>query len=427
MEWTMAQRRAVTKKLAQKYRGANRKARGQILDTLVELNQYNRCYAGWLLRHWGRKYLVKIDGKMVQLVVGQSKSRVVSSRPRRYDEPVVRVLKRIWESFDYMCGQRLAAMMKELLPVLVGAGEMVCSPRTYQKLLAISGASIDRLLRPYKQAMKLRGRTHTKPTSLLKAQIPIRTWAELTVKEPGHYQADLVGHEGGNARGEYAFSLDCIELFSGWSEPRALRNRANIRVCSAVEDICRLAPVPMKSLHTDSGGEFINTLLFDWCQRQHIEFCRGRPQRRNDTCYVEQKNFNLIRLAVGYARFDTLEELRLMRQIYAQLRLLVNHFYPSMKLVHKRRVGSHIYKRYDSPKSPYRRLMDCPAVDEQIKQRLQEEHRRLRPLRIKKTIACLQDQLYRLARSKYSPAGGPVPVAEITQGEEVPILADSHV
>lgn len=427
MEWTMAQRRAVTRKLAQNYRGADRKSRGQMLDKLVELAGYNRCYAGWLLRHWGRKYLVKIDGKMVQLVVGQSRPRVPRPRPRRYDEPVVRVLKRIWESFDYMCGQRLAAMMKELLPVLVGGGEIICGLRTYQKLLVISAASIDRLLRPYKKAMRLRGRTHTKPTSLLKAQIPIRCWSELSVNEPGHYQADLVGHEGGNARGEYAFSLDCIELFSGWSEPRGLRNRAHVRVCSALEDIRRQAPVPMKSLHTDSGGEFINTLLFSWCQRHHIDFCRGRPQRRNDTCYVEQKNFNLIRLAVGYARFDTLEQLRLMRQIYAHLRLLVNHFYPSMKLIEKRREGSHIYKRYDSPKSPYRRLLDCPRVDEQIKQRLQEEHRRLKPLRIKKTIAGLQDQLYRLAERRYPPAGGHLPLVQITEAEEVPILADSHV
>ena len=427
MEWTMAQRRAVTQKLAQQYRGASRKRRGQILDTLVGLTGYNRCYAGWLLRHWGRKYLVKIDGQMVQLVVGRSKPRVTSSRPRRYDQSVVRVLERIWESFDYMCGQRLAAMLKEMLPVLVGAGEIVCSPRSYERLLVISGASIDRLLRPYKDAMKWRGHTHTKPTNLLKAQIPMRSWSELSVNEPGHYQADLVGHEGGNARGEYAFSLDCIELFSGWSEPRALRNRANIRVCSALEDIRRQAPVPLKSLHTDSGGEFINRLLLDWCQRHHLQFYRGRPERRNDTCYVEQKNFRLIRLAVGYARFDTLEELRLMRQIYAQLRLLVNHFYPSMKLIEKRRVGSHIYKRYDRPKSPYRRLLDCPAVDEQIKERLREEHRRLRPLQIKNTIAGLQEQLYRLARRKYSPAGGPVPLAHITQAEEVPILEESHV
>jgi hypothetical protein len=420
MEWTMAQRRAVSQKLAQEYRGADRKAKGRLLDTLVKLAGYNRCYAAWLLRHWGRKYLLKVDGRQVQLVVGATRPRAPVARPRRYDEPVVKVLKGIWESFDYMCGQRLAALLKEVLPVLLGGGELYCNPRTYQKLLAISGASIDRLLRPYKAARRLRGRTLTKPISLLKAQIPIRTWSEHPVNEPGHYQADLVGHDGGCARGEYAYSLDCIELFSGWSEPRALRNRAHVRVCSAVEDIQQNVPVPMNSLQTDSGGEFINTRLWTWCSRHHIQFYRGRPHRRNDTCHVEQKNFNLIRLAVGYARFDTPEEVRLLGQIYAQLRLLVNHFYPSMKLVHKQRVGSRVIKRYDSPKSPYRRLLDCPSLETHIKQRLREEHRRLRPLQLKKHIAQLQDQLYCLARNKYSPASGPVSAEQLPLMQEVP-------
>jgi hypothetical protein len=426
MEWTMAQRRVVTRKLAQEYRGADRQGKGKVLDTLVKLTGYNRCYAAWLLRHWGRRYWVSIDGKLVRLVVGAVRPRKAVTRLRRYDEPVLKVLKRIWESFDYMCGQRLAAMMKEMLPVLVGGGELYCNPTTYQKLLSISGASIDRLLKPSKAAMKLRGRTHTKPTSLLKAQIPIRTWSELPVKEPGHYQADLVGHDGGNARGEYAFSLDCIELFSGWSEPRALPNRAHLGVCAAAEDIRQVAPVPIKSLHTDTGGEFINLRLLDWCQRHQIDFRRGRPYRRNDTCYVEQKNFNLIRQAVGYARFDTPQEVHLLGQLYAELRLLVNHFYPSMKLVEKRRVGSHVYKRYDTPQTPYRRLLDCAELEQGIKDRLREEHRRLRPLRLKKRIAELQAQLYRLARAKYSPANGLQPQAETTEHEEVPIQADWH-
>jgi hypothetical protein len=144
----------------------------------------------------------------------------------------------------------------------------------------------------------------------------------------------------------------------------------------------------------------------------------GRPYRQNDTCHVEQKNFNLIRLAVGYARFDIPEEVQLLGQIYAQLRLLVNHFYPSMKLVEKCRVGSRVSKRYDLPKSPYRRLLDCPSLEEAIKQRLHEEHRRLRPLRLKKRIAELQDQLYRLARKKYPQLNGPLPEGELTPSEQ---------
>jgi hypothetical protein len=144
---------------------------------------------------------------------------------------------------------------------------------------------------------------------------------------------------------------------------------------------------------------------------------------------VEQKNFNLIRLAVGYARFDTPQEVHLLGQLYAELRLLVNHFYPSMKLVEKRREGSHVYKRYDTPQTPYRRLLECAELDQGIKQRLREEHRRLRPLQLKKRITELQDQLYRLVRAKNSPANAVVSMAETAEqaeDEEVPIQADWH-
>ena len=150
---------------------------------------------------------MKIDGQMVELRVGAVKKRKAVQRPRQYDEPVVKMLKTIWESIDYMCGQRLAAFLKETLPVLVGTGELYCNPSTYNKLLAISGATIDRLLRAEKEKRRIRGRSHTKPTSRLKAQIPILTWSELKVEEPGHYQFDLVGHDGGNTRGEVNIRL----------------------------------------------------------------------------------------------------------------------------------------------------------------------------------------------------------------------------
>ena len=160
-------------------------------------------------------------------------------------------------------------------------------------------------------------------------------------------------------------------------------------------------PVDLKSIHTDNGGEFINTLLAGWCMSKKIDFYRARPHRRNDTCHVEQKNYNVIRQAVGYARFDTQEELQLICEIYEHLRLLVNHFYPSAKLIEKRREGSRVYKKYDQPKSPYRRLMEWKELPEEVRQKLKEEHRRLRPTQLKKRITELQDQLYQIARSKH--------------------------
>ena len=422
MDLTMGQKRAVTNKLAKSYRGAGKNKKSEILDTLVQVTGYNRCYASWLLRHWGRKYLVKIDGQMVELRVGMVKKRKTAPRPRQYGQPVVQVLTMIWKSFDYMCGQRLASFLKETLPVIVGTGELHCSHTTYQKLMHISGATIDRLLRPEKEKQRIRGHSHTKPTSRLKAQIPILTWSELKVDEPGHYQVDLVGHDGGNTRGEFAYSLDCEELFSGWVEPRSLRNRAHRWTVQALDDVEKMVAVQIKSIHTDNGGEFINKLLLQWCQKRGIKFYRGRSNRKNDTCYVEQKNFNIIRQAAGYARFETEEEIQLLAEMYKHLRLLVNHFYPSAKLIEKRREGAHMYKKHDKPQTPYRRLMDCDAVSKEVKQRLFEEHKRLRPMLLKRRITEIQDRLYYLARVKRSPSGHRV----LTEGVVPPRLKEEE-
>jgi hypothetical protein len=267
--------------------------------------------------------------------------------------------------------------------------------------MQISGATIDRLLSEEKARLRLRGKTHTKPTSVLKAQIPVRTWSEVELTQPGHFQIDLVGHEGGVSRGEFAYSLDSMDLFSGWVEPRSLKNRAHRWTVQAMEDVRIQSPIPLKSIHSDNGGEFINKQLLRWCDKHGIRFYRSRSARKNDTCYVEQKNFNIIRQAVGYARFDTEQELVLIDELYSQLRLLVNHFYPSAKLVEKRREGSRVYKRHDTPKTPYRRLVECENIDQQIKEQLKEQHRKLRPLQLKQRITEIQEHLYRLASRKY--------------------------
>jgi len=399
-ELTMGQRKGVTAKLAKRYRGASKKEKGRILDTLVKVTEYNRCYASWVLRHYGRRHLMKIDGRMVELVALNTLKRQEVPRPRIYDEPVVKTLKMIWESFDYMCGQRLAEFLKEVLPVLVGSGEVYCSETTYEKLLKISPATIDRLLRDEKQKLRVRGTSHTKAVGILKAQIPIRTWSEVTAPEPGHFQIDLVGHDGGDSHGQFAYSLDALDLYSGWVEPRALQNRAHRWTLEAVQDIYETAPMSLKTIHSDNGGEFINERLLSWCQSKQIDPYRSRAYKKNDTCFIEQKNYSVIRQAVGYARFDTQEEVKLLQELYSNLRLLVNHFYPSTKLIEKKRVGSKVHKRYDKPKTPYRRLLECEAVSEETKEKLRSEHRRLRPMELKKRIMQTQDQLYQSARRK---------------------------
>lgn len=179
-----------------------------------------------------------------------------------------------------------------------------------------------------------------------------------------------------------------------------VKNRAQRWTAEALEEVRVTMPFAMKSLHSDNGTEFINARLLGWTQIHKLQFSRSRPHRKNDNAHVEQKNYSIIRQAVGYARFDTEEELKLVKELYEHLRLLVNHFYPSAKLIEKRREGAKVYKKHDEPKSPYRRLMDSEQVPQEIKERLAKEHRRIRPLKLKQRISELQKDLYGFATRK---------------------------
>jgi hypothetical protein len=269
-----------------------------------------------------------------------------------------------------------------------------------EKLLRISAATVERMLKEERAKHRLKGNSHTKPSSLLKSQIPIVISSELNRDEPGHYQIDLVGHDGGNPNGQFAFSLDAIELSSGWVEPRGLLNKAHRWSLQALQSVHESSPVPVKSVHSDNDSAFLNDALQSWCKRMHIPYARGRPYHSNDTCFVEQKNYNIVRQALGYARFDTHQELELITELYENLRLLVNFFYPSVKLLAKKREGSRIRKIYDAPKSPCRRLLEDPQVSNAHKIRLRHQKLKLDPLQLKDNIVRIQSRLYVLANRK---------------------------
>jgi hypothetical protein len=249
---------------------------------------------------------------------------------------------------------------------------------------------------------RVKGNRHTKPSNLLKNSIPIATSSEVRVQEPGHYQIDLVGHDGGNPNGQFAFSLDAVELFSGWVEPRAMLNRAHSWTKQALISVKAASPVPMKSLHSDNDSSFLNHTVQRWCAAQAppILYRRGRPYHSNDTCYVEQKNYNIVRQALGYARYETQQEVQLIGELYENLRLLINFFYPSMKLLEKKRVRGRIRKRYDQPKTPAQRLLDCAALPAQIHRSLRQQLGTLDPFVLKGNITRIQTQLLALVRSK---------------------------
>jgi hypothetical protein len=402
MRLTMDQKRAVTGKLAAKYRSCStRTQRAKILEDVQELTGYNRHYTAWLLRNFGRARLLRDSkGKPVRLVVGRRNLRRPVVRPRKYDAAVKKILALLWECFDQMCGKRLVAILPDVLPVLARRKGLPQADPVYKKLLEISAATIDRLLKPERAKRRLKGIAHTKPSSLLKSSIPIVISSELPVGEPGYYQLDLVGHDGGNPNGQFAFTLNAVELFSGWVEPRILLNKAQRWSKEALKSIQIASPLPLKGLHSDNDSAFLNEPLQRWCATQSIPYTRARPYHSNDTCYVEQKNYNIVRQAVGYARYETPEEVQLIERLYENLRLLINFFYPSMKLLEKKRVGGRIRKRYDQPKTPARRLLDCGSIPAQIQTCLRQQLSSLDPLVLKGNIAKLQTQLLALVRSK---------------------------
>jgi hypothetical protein len=405
MGLTMKERRALARESANKYRSASKKQKGALLEVFIEQTQYSRRYASWLLRNWGRRVYAWIDGEPIRFMVGVPRGKTPRKRPRVYDQPVRQALRGLWHLFDFMCGKRLAIMIRTTLETLVSSGELTLRPEVMEKLLSVSPATIDRLLSKDRRSLRLRSRSRTKPGTLLKHQIPIRTFHQWEEKKPGFFEIDLVGHDGGIAEGEYAYTLTATDVDSGWTELRPLRNRAQKWATAALEDIRTLSPIPILGIDSDNGSEFINDNTLRWCKDKQITFTRSRPYRTEDTCYVEQKNGAMVRRLVGYQRYDTERELELLAQLYQRARLLENFFYPSMKLKSKTRVGSKVRKRYDAPRSPYQRLLDSPHVSQQNKGLLILQKAELNPAQLKREIAGIQQSLWAIgvAKKKMAP------------------------
>jgi len=383
MELTMRQRQAVTRRLAQEYQRSSKKRKGQLLDTLVQLTGYQRSYAARVLRQRSQP----------------SRPRT-RHKPPTYDGEVFRALGQIWVICACLCGKRLTPYLPEIIPVLERCGELSLTAEVRQQLMTISAATIDRLLAPVRKRYQLRPRTTTKPGTLLKHQIPIRTFSQWDEARPGFVEVDLVSHDGGIPGPDVIQTLDLTDVSSGWTETQAVKNKAQVWVFAALQQIQARLPFALLGLDSDNGSEFINDQLRRFCQEQKITFTRSRPYRKNDSCFVEQKNYSVVRRAVGYARYDTSEELALLNELYGYLRLYTNYFQPVMKLVEKKRVGSRVQKRYDRAKTPYRRLLESPHLEEAAKRRLEAEYAQLNPVELQRQMERLVGRLSELGRRK---------------------------
>jgi hypothetical protein len=385
MPLSMAEKKAVTKAMRDRYGRARKKERGRMLDEFVQLTGYSRNYAARALR---RKPGRRRAGPETR---GCKKT---------YTSEIMIPLRKLWSSLDAACGKRVAAGMADALDALVRSGEIECDERTLSLLRSMSAATIDRLLAPDRSGLALKGRATTKPGTLLKHQIPIRTWAEWDDDRAGFLEIDLVAHCGPTTAGEYCNTLDATDIATGWTETRAVRNKAQVHVFSALQDIVAHLPFPLLGIDSDNGGEFINDELRRFCDAGQVTFTRSRPYNKNDGCHVEQKNWSVVRQNVGYGRFDTKAELEVLNRIYALLRLHTNFFMPSAKLIEKVRDGSRVTKRYDRPKTPYRRVLECEEVSEAMKAKLTAQFLELNPADLRRRIAKLQKRLYALNAAK---------------------------
>ena len=396
----MHERLALTNTMATQYRRSTKKEKGELLNAYCTATGYSRKYAIRILSTWGKVKLARIDGKLIRLKAG---GRIQKSYPQRvkiYDEAFQKALVKVWEFSDFMCGKRLVAFIKIIAAFIRGNELFAFTDEIWSKLMQVSAATVDRLLQSERKKYRIKGRSRTKPGAILKQDIPIRTFADWDDARPGFLEIDLVSHEGGNASGDFCFTLTATDVATGWTEVRGIRNKAQKWTVEALGHIATVLPFAVLGVDSDNGSEFINAHLKRHCEKHHITFTRSRPYRKNDGCFVEQKNDLIVRRTAGYLRYDTENELALLNQMYDAVRLWVNFFHPSVKLISKTRVGSKVKKTYDSPQTPYQRIMASKQVSTTHKERLSRQFKASNPIKLQRTVEKCKDKLQDMVTEK---------------------------
>ena len=354
-----------------RYRLAGKSIRTFMLNEFCSNTGYHRKYAIKLFNHQPK----------------ENKGRVGCGK--KYDGKLfASVIIPIWELLDYPCGSRLQPELINMAEAMARSDEIKITEEIKNRLRTISGKTLDRRLKKEIEIRRLnRSRGTTRHGTLLKSSIPIKL-TEWDRQELGLAEMDTVAHNGGDPSGECVYSLDSVEIFSGWSEQYAVMGKGERGVVAAIEDIKNNLPFKLTGLDSDSGGEFINWHLVRYCQKNNLYFTRSRPYMKNDNAYVEQKNNTHIRKLLGYERFDNPAQLRLMNDLYRnEWRLFSNFFRPVMKIERKEKINNSLCRKiYDTAKTPYRRLMESDQISQEQKTKLRELYLSLNPVQLKKNI-----------------------------------------
>lgn len=380
--------REYTEAVRGRYFRATKKEKGRILDEFTEVIGCHRKAAIRLLRRANQPRANKSRGRPLQYGAATDALRVA------------------WEATDRLCSKRLHPFLPELVKVLRRHGDRTITAEIEAQLCRMSPSTIDRLLRPWRRLGGRRPFTTTKPGSLLKSSIPIRTFADWQEDGPGFLEIDLVSHCGESAEGFYLTTLSTVDVASGWSECMAVWGKGQERVGAAVHRVRQRLPFPLLGLDSDNGSEFINQHLYRYCQREGITFTRSRSYKKNDSCHVEQKNWSVVRRVVGYDRYSSRAALERLNMLYDCLRLYVNFFQPVMKLVAKTRHGAKVHKVYDEARTPYRRLLESSVLTEAKQQQLATSYHSLNPIALLRQINQNLERLWALADRPAAPQKG---------------------
>ena len=308
-----------------------------------------------------------------------------------------RVAAALWKRFGYIAASRLVVVIRSSIRAIRGDPFLRVGDQMCRDLERMSSASLERLLRPARRNLKLHGRSLTRSSGLLTREIPIRTFGEWKRVAPGFVQMDTVGHEGGQSTQGCAFTLCLTDICSGWTERRAVANRGVRAIRPALQEIRSNIPFPLVHLHTDNGSEFINYSLLNYCKSTGTGISRSRAGRKNDNCWVEQKNFDTVRKLTGYARYDTPEAVELLNDLYRTQAALQNYVYPSQKLIEKIRIGSRQIRRFDAPQTPAMRVLHHPEVSSETKKSIRLALAVINPLQLADKVSELQRSLISLA------------------------------
>ena len=373
-------KRELLKEIRPRYLKAKRTEKVIILDEYVSVTGYHRKYAIRLLKHGQAQRSGKKHGI-----------------PKTYQGEVVLALKQVWEVCGRICSKRLHPFLPEMVKVLERYGEIHLTAETKTLLLQMSRSTMDRCLGPTRFEHP-HGLSTTKPGTLLKKAIPVRTYTPWDEDKPGFLEIDLVAHCGTTTEGQHINTLTCVDLSTGWVECLAVRQRTQQAVFAAIQSMRTRLPFPLLGIDSDNGSEFINSLLYSYCQKEKITFTRSRPYRKNDQAHVEQKNWSIVRRLIGYDRFESEAEQNLLESIYENLRLYTNFFQPVLKLISKEHVDKKLIKRYDQAATPFQRILAAKDISVKEKARLMNMYVHLNPVQLRNTIDAEVAKLWKISK-----------------------------